>query len=169
VLVAEEASQPFAPTLIDFPYIQARVINYDKITPLMNLKASCFGKFVAIRGTVVRVSNVKPMVTKMAFTCNLCGEAQSVALPDGKYKIPSKCPAPECRGRSFTPQRSSPLTTTMDWQSVRIQEIMDDDFREAGRIPRTVECELTADLVDSCVPGDLVTVTGIAKVVNSEE
>lgn len=28
----------------------------------------------------------------------------------------------------------------------RIQEIMDDNQREAGRIPRTVECELTADL-----------------------
>ena len=28
----------------------------------------------------------------------------------------------------------------------RVQEIMDDDQRESGRIPRTVECELTADL-----------------------
>ena len=27
-----------------------------------------------------------------------------------------------------------------------MQEIMDDDQRESGRIPRTVECELTADL-----------------------
>ena len=30
--------------------------------------------------------------------------------------------------------------------SQRVQEIMDDDQRESGRIPRTVECELTADL-----------------------
>ncbi|PFX30710.1 DNA helicase MCM8 [Stylophora pistillata] len=51
----------------------------------------------------------------------------------------------------------------------RVQEIMDDDQRESGRIPRTVECELTADLVDSCVPGDMVTVTGIAKVTGTEE
>ena len=28
----------------------------------------------------------------------------------------------------------------------RVQEIMDDDQRESGRIPRTVDCELTADL-----------------------
>ena len=34
------------------------------------------GKFVAIHGTVIRVSNVKPLVKKMAFSCNLCNETQ---------------------------------------------------------------------------------------------
>ena len=28
----------------------------------------------------------------------------------------------------------------------RIQEVMDGDLREAGRVPRTMEAELTADL-----------------------
>lgn len=46
---------------------------------------------------------------------------------------------------------------------------MSDDQREAGRIPRTIECELVHDLVDSCVPGDTVTITGIVKVSNAEE
>lgn len=36
--------------------------------------------------------------------------------------------------------------------------------REGGRVPRTVEVELTEDLVDSCVPGDEVTITGVVKV-----
>lgn len=34
------------------------------------------GKFVSIKGTVVRVSNIKPFCTKMAFECNLCGDIQ---------------------------------------------------------------------------------------------
>ena len=34
------------------------------------------GKFVAIHGTVIRVSNVKPLVIKMAFSCNLWSETQ---------------------------------------------------------------------------------------------
>ena len=80
-----------------------------------------------------------------------------------------ECPTAECRGRSFTPLRSSPLTQTIDWQTVRIQEISGDDRREAGRIPRTIECELTADLVDSCVPGDMVTITAVVKATGSEE
>lgn len=50
----------------------------------------------------------------------------------------------------------------------RVQELISDDQRESGRIPRTIECELTQDLVDSCVPGDMVTITGVVKV-SSEE
>uniref|UniRef100_A0A8D1KEP0 DNA helicase MCM8 n=1 Tax=Sus scrofa TaxID=9823 RepID=A0A8D1KEP0_PIG len=79
------------------------------------------------------------------------------------------CPIPACRGKSFTALRSSPLTVTTDWQSIKIQELMSDDQREAGRIPRTIECELVHDLVDSCVPGDTVTITGVVKVSNAEE
>ena len=45
-----------------------------------------------------------------------------------------------------------------------MQELIGGEQREAGRIPRTVECQLTSDLCDSCVPGDTVTVTGIVRV-----
>ncbi|XP_016139524.1 DNA helicase MCM8 [Sinocyclocheilus grahami] len=154
--------------IINIPYISARVYNYEPLTPLKSLRANLYGKFVAIRGTVVRVSNIKPLCSKLAFVCNSCGDTQSVMLPDGKYAIPTKCLQTECRGRSFTPNRSSPLTLTVDRQTVKIQELMSGDQRESGRIPRTIECELTQDLVDSCVPGDMVTITGVIKVSNEE-
>ncbi|XP_020596573.1 probable DNA helicase MCM8, partial [Phalaenopsis equestris] len=48
-----------------------------------------------------------------------------------------------------------------------LQEILKSGIYEEGRVPRTVECELTLDLVDSCIPGDDVTVTGIIKVINN--
>ena len=32
-----------------------------------------------------------------------------------------------------------------------------------GRVPRTIEVELTEDQVDSCVPGDVVTICGQVK------
>ncbi|NXW06130.1 MCM8 helicase, partial [Fregetta grallaria] len=155
--------------IINVPLIHARVYNYDPLTQLKNVRANCYGKYIALRGTVVRVSNIKPLCTKLAFVCGTCGDVQSVPLPDGKYTLPTKCLVPECRGRSFTADRSSPLTTTVDWQSVKVQELMLDDQREAGRIPRTIECELVQDLVDSCVPGDMVTITGIVKVSSTEE
>ncbi len=60
-------------------------------------------------------------------------------------------------------------STCYNLPSCRVQELASDDRREAGRIPRTVECELTADLVDSCVPGDMVTITAIVKATGSEE
>ncbi|XP_072163403.1 DNA helicase MCM8-like [Diadema setosum] len=143
------------PMLVQVPLIHARILNYEPITAFKNLKANCYGKFVSVKGTVVRVSNIKPLCTKMAFLCNTCGDIQ--------------CLAPECRGRSFVPQQSSALTETADWQTIKLQEIVMDEQREAGRIPRTVECELMHDLVDTCVPGDTVTVSGIVKVANVDE
>ncbi|NXH01626.1 MCM8 helicase, partial [Loxia leucoptera] len=155
--------------VINVPLIHARVYNYEPLTQLKNVRANCYGKYIALRGTVVRVSSIKPLCTNLAFVCAACGDVQGVPLPDGKYTLPTKCLVPECRGRSFTADRSSPLTTTVDWQSVKVQELMSDDQREAGRIPRTIECELVQDLVDSCVPGDMVTVTGTVKVASTEE
>lgn len=38
----------------------------------------------------MRVSNIKPLCTKMMFNCNMCGDCQSLALTDGKYTVPTK-------------------------------------------------------------------------------
>ncbi|XP_077169313.1 DNA helicase MCM8 isoform X2 [Paroedura picta] len=168
-LQAQEGLSIGEEPIINVPYIHARIYNYEPLTPLKNIRANCYGKYIAVRGTVVRVSNIKPFCTKMAFRCSTCGNIQSVSLPDGKYTPPTKCPLRECHGRSFTAERSSPYTITVDWQSIKIQELMSDDHREAGRIPRTIECELIQDLVDSCVPGDVITVSGTVKVSNTEE
>lgn len=67
-----------------------RVYNYDALTQLKNVRANCYGKYIALRGTVVRVSNIKPLCTKLAFVCGTCGDVQSVPLPDGKYTLPTK-------------------------------------------------------------------------------
>ncbi|KAG8085871.1 hypothetical protein GUJ93_ZPchr0010g7251 [Zizania palustris] len=55
----------------------------------------------------------------------------------------------------------------MDFQKIRIQEISSSEGHEEGRVPRTIECELTEDLVDCCIPGEIVTITGIVKVLNN--
>ncbi|XP_061088318.1 DNA helicase MCM8, partial [Conger conger] len=169
---AELQGQEGLPTgtlpIVSIPHIRARVYNYEPLTALKTLRANLYGKYVALRGTVVRVSNIKPLCSRMAFDCNACGFTQSLPLTDGKFTTPTKCLQVDCCGRSFTANRSSPLTLTVDWQSIKIQEQISDDQREAGRIPRTVECELTQDLVDSCVPGDTVTITGVVKVSNEE-
>ena len=52
------------------------------------------------------------------------------------------------------PDRAAAVTT--DWLKVRLQEIVTDESREDGRMPRTIECEPTDDLVDKCIPGDEV-------------
>ena len=59
------------------------------------------------------------------------------------------------------------MTAVCVW--CRVQELAGDGQREAGRIPRTIEVEFTSDLVDSCVPGDMVTVTAIVKATGTNE
>jgi DNA helicase MCM8 len=51
----------------------------------------------------------------------------------------------------------------------RLQEVvLDPKDVESGRIPRTIECELTEDLTGVCTPGDLITVNGIVKALTLE-
>ncbi|RKO85279.1 MCM2/3/5 family-domain-containing protein [Blyttiomyces helicus] len=147
-----------------------RIVNHTEITPLKNLKSNLFGKFITVRGTIVRVSSVGPQVSHMAFTCETCNERQTVKFTDGKYAPPSRCVGFHCKGRGFAPDRwVGSGTETVDWQRVRVQEKLADNEIDAGRIPRTVECELAEYLVDSVVPGDVVSVSGIVKVLAAEE
>uniref|UniRef100_H2L7D7 DNA helicase MCM8 n=1 Tax=Oryzias latipes TaxID=8090 RepID=H2L7D7_ORYLA len=157
---------PVSTPIINIPHISARLYNYEPLTPLRTLRASVFGRLVCVKGTVVRVSNIRPLCTRMAFRCQTCTSAMSLPLQHGKYATPTKCIQPGCRSRSFAPLRSSALTLTVDWQIIKVQELMGGEQRETGRIPRTVECHLTSDLCDSCVPGDTVIVTGIVRVNN---
>ncbi|XP_041728877.2 DNA helicase MCM8-like [Coregonus clupeaformis] len=153
-----------ATPIINIPHISARLYNYEPLTALRMLRASVFGRLVCVRGTVVRVSNIRPLCTRLAFTCSGCSHTHTLTLPHGKFTTPTKCVQPECRSRSFVPNRSSPLTLTVDWQNIKVQEMIGGEQREAGRIPRTVECHLTSDLCDSAVPGDTVTITGTVRV-----
>ncbi|KAJ3096603.1 DNA replication licensing factor mcm8, partial [Physocladia obscura] len=133
-----------------------RILGHDQITPLKDLKSNLMGRFITIRGTIVRVSSIKPIVTRISFSCTSCSATQVILQIDGKYKTPTSCPGDGCRGRTFVPERSGLSDTkTVDWQRIRVQEKLPEDQKDSGRIPRTVECELTEDLVDLIVPGDV--------------
>lgn len=126
-------------------YALHRLYNYEPLTPLRTLRASVFGRLVCVRGTVVRVSNIRPLCTRLAFKCLGCSHTLSLPLQHGKYTTPTKvrtehtayiihhryiisyvcvcvfsqCVQPDCRSRSFTAIRTSPLTHTVDWQIIK--------------------------------------------------
>eukprot|EP00095_Tigriopus_kingsejongensis_P008799 maker-scaffold1329_size47409-snap-gene-0.11 protein:Tk08799 transcript:maker-scaffold1329_size47409-snap-gene-0.11-mRNA-1 annotation:"dna replication licensing factor mcm8" len=144
------------------PVIRARLTRVEPITPIKDLKTSLFNRTITVRGTVVRVSNAKPGCTWLAFQCGTCAGVQSVYQPYRHFLEPLRCPAAGggCRGRRFEPLRSHRQSVTVDWQTIRVQEL---DQCESGRVPRTIEAELTDDLCDSAVPGDVITLTGVVK------
>nr|KYP70842.1 DNA replication licensing factor MCM8 [Cajanus cajan] len=132
---------------------------------LKNLKAAYIDKLVSVRGTAVKVSTVRPLVVEMSFECCKCKQTITRIFPDGKYSPPSTCNLNGCKSKIFNPLRST--AQTIDFQKIRVQELLKPEDHEEGRVPRTVECELTQDLVDTCIPGDVVTVTGIIIGINS--
>lgn len=143
-----------------------RIYNFSPITSMRSLRGNSVGKFVSFRGTVVRVSNIRQQLVSMEFECGRCGERQLRAFVDYKFSHPESCPTEKCRGRNFQPVRDT--AETVDWQKIRIQEVQekDDDgsFREEGRMPRTIDAELFAELIDTCIPGDIVTACGTVRV-----
>ncbi|KAF9932707.1 DNA replication licensing factor mcm8 [Linnemannia zychae] len=150
--------------------ITIRLANFDRITHGKDLKANLIGKLITVRGTVVRTSGVKPLAIKMSFTCNTCQIVQTLEFPDARYIQPTKCTEVGCRSRQFTPQRGVEFDTeTVDWQTIRLQEKLPDERMDSGRVPRTIECEVTNDLVDRVIPGDVAEFTGIVKVAQSEK
>ncbi len=48
------------------------------------------------------------------------------------------------------------------------QGLPKDERQNEGRVPRPIDVELAEDLVDSCMPGDVVSVVGVVKVINGE-
>ncbi|XP_060201627.1 probable DNA helicase MCM8 [Lycium barbarum] len=150
----------------DFSKINIRLHNYPQsMIALKNLKAAYIDRLVSVRGTVVKVSTVKPLVMQMSFACTKCGTSITRDFPDGKFSPPPVCELHGCKCRTFNPIRST--ARIIDFQKIRIQELLKSEHHEEGRVPRTVECELTEDLVDACIPGDIVTVTGIIRVINN--
>ncbi|CAL1379269.1 unnamed protein product [Linum trigynum] len=146
--------------------INIRLHNYpESMMALKNLKAAYIDKLVSVRGTVVKVSTVKPLVVRMSFDCEKCKSNIARVFPDGKFSPPYLCNLNGCKSKTFKPIRSS--AKAIDFQKIRLQESLKSQDHEEGRVPRTVECELTEDLVDGCIPGDVVTVTGIIRTINN--
>lgn len=138
--------------------LQLRLLHVPVSTPLALVKANVLHSFVTIQGTVIRTSSIVPLVTKCPFICTRCEQEHVRTFEDGKFQPPTVCFSP-CRSRSFVPNRNA--VETVDSQRIRLQEINDSSTADPGRIPRNIEVELLDDLVDRCIPGDRVHLSGI--------
>lgn len=49
------------------------------------------GKLATLRGTVTRMSHVRPLIVEMSFTCCKCGTSIITAMPDGRFTPPTRC------------------------------------------------------------------------------
>ncbi|CAM9310198.1 unnamed protein product [Phaeothamnion confervicola] len=128
---------------------------------LRAVRASDIGRLVRIRAMVTRVSDVKPLVTVVAFTCDKCGCEAYQEVFGRQFTPVQVCPSRLCRehkstGKLFMQTRGSRF---MRYQELRIQELPDQV--PIGHIPRTMTVHCQGSLTRECTPGDVVTVSGI--------
>ncbi|KAL9967665.1 hypothetical protein ACROYT_G025945 [Oculina patagonica] len=128
-------------------------------------KTSDIGRFLAVSGTIIRVSTVKLLEYEKEYICARCKHVFGVQADfEQFYSIPkpTKCPSSkECNSNKFNclSDGASEPTSCRDYQEIKIQEQV--QKLAVGTIPRSMWVVLEDDLVDSCKAGDDVTVCGV--------
>ena len=141
--------------------VRLKILNYESIICLPDLKASFCGKLVSIRGSVIRVGRVKHLAEWIVFICRKCSLQMIIKQPGGIYTVPKKCSI--CGVSKFRAMLDAPQVKSVFYQTIKIQELLDNEQNSKGCMPRILEVELLDYLVNTCMPGDDITVTGIIK------
>ena len=143
-----------------------RITTKDDKCPLINtirgLRSKNIDKLVWFKGILVRISPVRPKLTKAEYECQLCNTPNTILQLTSTIKWPKFCTNPRCKAQSKSDFRLISKTSEfIDWQSINIQEVPED--LPPGRIPRSVQAILTHDLVETVKPGDRIKVMGTFK------
>lgn len=125
------------------------------------VKGDFLGKLITVRGIVTRVSDVKPAVTVIAYTCDQCGYEVFQEVNTRTFTPLSECTSKECaqnqtKGQLFMSTRASKFSA---FQECKIQELSQQV--PVGHIPRSLTIHINGFLVRSVSPGDIVDVSGI--------
>ena len=95
--------------------VNVRVIGAKRRSRMVNIKANMIGKFIQVRGTVIRISNVQPLVLSVPYICQTCLEPVIVHAEDGHLEPPRACPAQGCRGKTFEPNKEEAVTLDLQY------------------------------------------------------
>lgn len=113
-----------------------------------------------ITGTVVRMTSVKMLECQRQYICTKCKYLLTVTAEYELYNAiipPKKCTNPEdCKGANIITLGDLNSEFCKDYQEIRIQENI--SKLDVGSMPNSMWVTLEDDLVDSCKPGDNITI-----------
>ncbi|KAA8593600.1 hypothetical protein FQN60_009716, partial [Etheostoma spectabile] len=114
-------------------------------------------QLIRTSGVVSSCTGVLPQLGMVKYNCNKCNFVLGPFFQSQNQEVkPGSCP--ECQ--SLGPfEINMELTVYQNYQRITIQE--SPGKVAAGRLPRSKDAILLADLVDNCKPGDEIELTGI--------
>lgn len=137
--------------------IHVRISELPLIEDIRQFRRLHLNQLVRTLGVVTSTTPILPQLSVVKYDCNKCGFILGPFVQTQHTEIyPGSCP--EC-------QSSGPFMINMEqtmfrnYQKITLQEIP--GRLPAGRVPRTKDCILLADLCDRAKPGDAVDLTGV--------
>lgn len=128
-------------------------------------KSSDSGQILSIRGTVLRTEQPKMLHWNIIYECLKCGFSWVENADIESFNMspsPKSCKSneyPPCKGTRFRVLNETTSYNCRDYQEIKIQEQVHQ--LGIGSLPRSIVVILLDDIVDTCKPGDDVSITGI--------
>ncbi|KAK8797943.1 hypothetical protein WA171_005472 [Blastocystis sp. BT1] len=118
------------------------------------------GKYVTIKGIVTRVGEMLPMLRVATYVCRTCGYENYQRITKRSFTPLKTCTSPMCRKNHDHGDLVLNLRSCkwVKYQEVVLQEISDQI--PTGHIPRVLNVQLRGSIAQSCVPGDVVSISG---------
>lgn len=137
--------------------IHVRISDLPLIEEIRTFRKLHLNQLVRTTGVVTATTGVMPQLSIIKYDCVKCGYVLGPFVQSQNVETkPGSCP--EC-------QSSGPFSINMEqtlyrnYQKITVQE--SPGRIPAGRIPRSKDCILLADLCDMSKPGDEIEVTGV--------
>ncbi|XP_077582359.1 DNA replication licensing factor MCM2 [Stigmatopora nigra] len=137
--------------------IHVRICNLPLVEEIRSLRQLHLNQLIRTSGVVSCCTGVLPQLGMVKYDCDKCKFVLGPFFQSQNQEVkPGSCP--ECQSRGPF-EINMEQTVYQNYQRITIQE--SPGKVAAGRLPRSKDAILLADLVDSCKPGDEIELTGI--------
>jgi len=136
------------------------ISGFKPVTAIRDLRNEHLDKFVSVRGTILRKTDVKYKITNAAFKCQRCGDVTFVNQQDGQFTEPFECESDAC-GRKGPFKLIPRQCNWADKRKIRLQETF--DFITEGEQSLSILDAVMYNNVECPPLGSIVTVCGILR------
>lgn len=131
------------------------------VIKIRDITTEYINKFFSVDGVITRVSDVLPKVYVGVFQCPICGKRREIYQEKIRNLVaPSVCD--ECK-RAVRFKLLPEESRFVDIQRLEIQEPL--EILRGGEEARKIEIWLTDDLTGKVLPGNIINVVGIMKLI----